>query len=260
MAAVVHPRKLLLFTLLSLSDLGLTLLLLRHGGGAVYESNPVAGWWLAAYGWVGLAAFKAGTVLVVAALAVVVSRSRPRAGGAVLGFGCSALALVVGYSCYLANCGSALAEGEGMEDLATLLQSQASIEVELSKGLEYRALLDRLTADLVAGRCCLAEATTQLAGAARARDPNWLHRLREEYGARSDKEGLAGNLIVQSLTQCSDDPAATVRLAHRLRHEFRAAFGPGGPGARAWLARVGIERKSLRHPGWIRCPASTLST
>jgi hypothetical protein len=255
MTALIHPRKLALFALLSLSDLALTLLLLRHGGGDVYESNPVAGWWLTSFGWAGLAAFKAGTVLVVAALAVVVSRSRPRAGGAVLGFGCLALALVVGYSCYLAQAVPARAETSVAEDLPSLNAAGARLRDEIDRGWEYRSLLEQLAADLGAGRCHLAEAAARLAETQRAHDPAWLRRLRTEYGARSDAEGLALNLIVQALAQHREDPTATARLARRLQHELRAAFGRGAPGAREWLAHFGIEWKGHPNPGPDRRPA-----
>jgi hypothetical protein len=70
--------KLLRFALLSLSDLGLTWLLLQRGGSRLYESNPVAAWRLAAHGWPGRAAFKAATVGAVAGLAVWIARHRPR--------------------------------------------------------------------------------------------------------------------------------------------------------------------------------------
>src|SRR5919199_622006 len=54
-ANILQPWKLCLFAVLSLADLGLTWQLLRDGG--AYESNPVAGWWLAHYGWAGVVAY-----------------------------------------------------------------------------------------------------------------------------------------------------------------------------------------------------------
>ena len=56
---MTHPRKQLLFILLSLVDLALTWWLLAHSYGQVYEANPVARWWLMRYGAAGLAGFKA---------------------------------------------------------------------------------------------------------------------------------------------------------------------------------------------------------
>jgi hypothetical protein len=99
---MVHPGKLLLFVLLSMADLFLTWLLVTGTGGQVYESNPVANYWLASYGWLGLGVFKAGMVSVVSTLVLVISRYRPRTGERVLLFACSTLTVVVLYSCFLA--------------------------------------------------------------------------------------------------------------------------------------------------------------
>jgi hypothetical protein len=87
--------------LLSVADLGLTYALIQQGNGEVYESNPIAEAWLNSYGWTGLALFKLAIILVVAAVAVYVSLSRPRTGGHILTFACLAVALVVGYSVHL---------------------------------------------------------------------------------------------------------------------------------------------------------------
>lgn len=92
---------LVLFALLSLADLGLTWVLIRHGGGRVRESNPVALAWLAGYGWHGLAGFKAATVLVFSGVVVVLVRRRPRAGLLLVLFACFAVGSVVYYSCQL---------------------------------------------------------------------------------------------------------------------------------------------------------------
>src|SRR5437763_16141838 len=93
--------KLALFVLLSAADFGATWLLLRAGDGAVCESNPVACWWLDQHGWVGLATFKALTVLLAGTLVVAISRWRPATGEHLLSFGCATLVGVVVYSCFL---------------------------------------------------------------------------------------------------------------------------------------------------------------
>ena len=69
-----HPRKLILFTALSLADLVLTCILLRRGGGRVYEGNPVADWWLDAWGWTGLVAFKVLAIVLATVLTAAISR------------------------------------------------------------------------------------------------------------------------------------------------------------------------------------------
>jgi hypothetical protein len=97
---LMHPGKLGLFLFLSLADLFLTWRLLQSSG-EMYESNPIAEWWLSCYGWAGLAGFKIGMALAVAILATAISLARPRTGGRVLAFACAALAVVVLYSCYV---------------------------------------------------------------------------------------------------------------------------------------------------------------
>ena len=95
---MTHPRKQLLFVLLSLVDLALTCWLLGHSEGQVYEANPVAGWWLARYGAAGLAGFKGAVVLLVLTLVAFIARRESRAAGRILIFGCVSLVLVDLYS------------------------------------------------------------------------------------------------------------------------------------------------------------------
>jgi hypothetical protein len=249
MAYLAHPRKLLLFVLLSLSDLGLTWLLVERGAGEVYESNPLAGWWLAAFGWLGLAAFKAGTVVTVAGLALWVSRYRPAAGNLILVFACSAVGCVVGYSCYLAGFGVRAAETPPAAELAVLEESSADLQARMKRVEAYRADLLELAADLGAGRGRLRDATRRLARHPQAHDPYWIDRLRERYGTTTVEECLAGNLIVNALVLLRDDPARAERAAHRLSREFRASFRPEESGSRTdWLAVAGVGRPHARHP------------
>jgi hypothetical protein len=98
---VFHPGKLVLFVILSFIDLYLTWRLVSLSGGCVYESNPIANWWLKSLGWLGLGIFKFSTMSMVATLTVIISRYRPRIGGLVLTFGCTTLSAVVLYSCLL---------------------------------------------------------------------------------------------------------------------------------------------------------------
>jgi Domain of unknown function (DUF5658) len=95
---MAHPRKQLLFVLLSVADLTLTWWLLRSSYGAFYEANPVACLLLKHFGWLGLAGFKVGLVLLVLTLVVFIARRQPRVAGRLLAFGCMCLALVVSYS------------------------------------------------------------------------------------------------------------------------------------------------------------------
>src|SRR5262249_61189290 len=75
MSALAHNRyKLVLFGLLSIADLVLTLYLPHQGNGRVYESNPLAGWWLARLGSFGLALYKVLCVLLFGTLILTISR------------------------------------------------------------------------------------------------------------------------------------------------------------------------------------------
>jgi hypothetical protein len=99
-----HCGKLCLYLLLSLADLLLTRQLVGGSPTEVYESNPIANAWLHAYGWAGLAAYKALAVLVVIGLVTLIFLHRPKLSGRVLQFACMATGSVVVYSCLLLGC------------------------------------------------------------------------------------------------------------------------------------------------------------
>lgn len=87
-----------LYAVLSALDFSLTHTLIEGSAGAAVESNPVAAVWLEQYGWVGLAAYKVGMVVVfLAAVGLLVPR-RPRAAVGLIAVGCSALLGVTTYS------------------------------------------------------------------------------------------------------------------------------------------------------------------
>jgi hypothetical protein len=216
---------LFLFLLLSLSDLGLTWLLVARGGGLVSEGNPVAGWWLTHYGWGGLAAFKFLTVLVVVGLTAVVSRSRPRSGGLILSVACSVLALVVGYSCYLVGGGARAAAEADSPEVEQVRAKAAELDREWDKCEEYHLALEQLSADLAAGRRSLNDATAQLSSTRQGRDASWLHHLQIQFPNGSDAECLAGNLALHTILLAQDDPAEAERLARRLEQDLTASFG-----------------------------------
>ena len=89
-----------LYSVLSAADFFLTLGLLQASQGEVFENNPVAGVWLANYGWTGLAVFKFAMVVLFVVLCVLISRYSPRASGRVLAFACAAVGVVVLCSSY----------------------------------------------------------------------------------------------------------------------------------------------------------------
>lgn len=97
-----HSRCLLVYGTLSLADLLLTVHLVDGHSGRVYESNPIASACMAAHGKAGLVVYKAAAVLVTGVMIGVICTHRPRLGGRVLVFACSAVGVVVLYSGALA--------------------------------------------------------------------------------------------------------------------------------------------------------------
>src|SRR5690349_18620406 len=123
--------KSVLFAVLGLADLLLTSYLLRTEYGSVYESNPVARWWLARWGWAGLAGFKLAIILLVIASVKLIARYRPRTATHVLSFACGATALVIGYSCTLL--GTARAHGLALnkEDMVRIVAKAYQLDAQV---------------------------------------------------------------------------------------------------------------------------------
>lgn len=86
------------FLALSLTDFVQTFALITGSDGAVYEANPIADAWLAKHGWTGLAAFKAGIVLVVVGVVAVLARRNPPAAVFVTAAACLVTGGVTVYS------------------------------------------------------------------------------------------------------------------------------------------------------------------
>jgi hypothetical protein len=225
MTGLPHRRFLSLFGVLSCADLVLTLWLLQEDR-LVYESNPIARWWLDRLGWVGLALFKVGMVLLTTVLAVVISRRHPRRGRQVLALACWAVGGVVLYSCSLAR---SVADQPERRQLSRSLQQSRQLDQSIRAGLQYQVLLDKLAEDLVARRCTLAEALPALASTGKAQDPAWLRLLHERYPNRSDRECLAANLMVSAFSLVTKDSARLWRVTRRLNADFRALFGRNAP-------------------------------
>lgn len=225
MPALAHPRKLSLFTALSLADLALTCFLLGRPGGGAYEWNPVASWWLVQFGWAGLAGFKLGIFLLIAALTLVVSRSRPRAAGRLLTFGCVALLAVVVYSGSLVR--GVRAQSAHFEQIQGQRQE---LDRDLIGRIEFSLLLERLRGELAAGRCTLAEAVETLADSEYVRKGDWSRVLGSRFPGQTTEERLATHLmycaVIGVLASSSDEAA---QLACYLDAQFRSCFGRPAP-------------------------------
>src|SRR5262249_6684265 len=94
--------RMALFAVLSLADLLLTWVLLRHSDGIVYESNPIANLFLNHYGWAGMVIFKFTDMLIVAWVAIVLCFFQPRVAQRVLSVACGIVGSVILYSSFLA--------------------------------------------------------------------------------------------------------------------------------------------------------------
>ncbi len=222
-ALILHPRKQSLFAVLSLTDLTLTWWLLGHTDGVVCEANPVACWWLARFGWHGLAGFKFGMMLFVGAVAAAISLARPRAGGGILGFGCAALGLVVFYSACLCCSVPSLCAG----DSASAINRQA--EEGNSNRAAFWTLRAQLAEDLIAGRCRLEDAATQLAGCEKLQDDELRRNQAGFYPGRPLLERLAASLINQAVLSRLSNPRTARQIARRLEDEFRRTYGSPPP-------------------------------
>jgi hypothetical protein len=225
MFGLVLGRRQFLFAALSLADLALTRLVLWRGGGLACESNPVAAWWLERFGWAGLVGFKVAVVVLVGALAAVVSWHHPRAGRRLLAFGCSALLAVVLYSASLVYWVEA---GPGSAAAATIRQNRESIrglERDAIRARAYEALLGRLAGDLAAQRRSLGEAVAALAQAEYVKDPQWRRRRQlGQPGCRKD-ECLAHTLALHTLDLVRADPYRSGQVRRDLEAQFRTNFG-----------------------------------
>src|SRR5260370_4530256 len=212
-----------LLLLLNAADFALTRFLCA-GETGVYEANPVAGWWLVQYGWVGLAGFKFATVLLVVGIATLLIRRRPRLGRAVLGLGCAAAAIAVLVGGYLAATAGQrdrqLAAAEAGDDAEA-----GRLDGELARGHDYRTVILRESDKLAAGQCTLAESIDRLAATDKASDSNWLALLRHSFGPLETRHCLALNLVEMTLTRSYRHPEIAA-ISKRLFRELREICGP----------------------------------
>lgn len=222
-------RAVALFTLLNVADLTLTWFLLDSAE-TIHEGNPVAAWLLDTYGWLGLTAFKASTMLVGAGLAVVICRRRPGTGQVLLGLCNVILALVVGYSTYLVGCLSLQGEDDlSPTDLRRLEVFNRRMDHERQVNWEYTRRRIQLCNELASRQRRLRDAVAELTTLEKAADPQWLRQLRELYPGYSDAACLAANLMEHTLAQRRQDQQGVQRLLVQLHRDFRTSFGTPPP-------------------------------
>lgn len=217
-------RKLLTFVVLSLVDFMLTWYLLTQSGGHVYESNPVAQWWLVHFGWVGLAGFKAAAMSLAAGLGIYLFLRRPAVGHRVLGFGCAALVTVVVYSGYLIQTVHASASDPD-DDIAFLAGRAKQIEESFRVGDSYRKEMEETSAALLAGNSTLTEAVVRIRNTRKAQDPEWYQQLSRHYPSLHHIEAqLAANILLHISNQVSREPHLGKRM-NQLLKEFSVLYG-----------------------------------
>lgn len=91
-------QETLLYVLVSAMDVFMTYILLGHQGGAFFESNPVARYFIHGWGMKGMVYFKFATVAFVCVLAQIIARRRPRIARWLLLGATALVAVVVIYS------------------------------------------------------------------------------------------------------------------------------------------------------------------
>jgi hypothetical protein len=152
----------------------------------------------------------------------------------VLTFACSAVALVVGYSCLLAGflrTGPAEGTAEWQD-----VQEARWLDSQIRTALSYNDLRIAVGDFLISERCTFSEAMGLLLQGKTSHSPKRLQILRLLYPGYSDEECLAANLlesVVYSLRQ--HHRARLIVVARRLEADFQAYYGKPVP------ERVGFQ-------------------
>jgi hypothetical protein len=89
----------------------------------------------------------------------------------------------------------------------------------------HRELLDRLSADLTAGRRTLPEAADMLADFARQRTPEWLRGVGRRYPGRSEEAAAASALVYFTMFRLHGGNTEDEETARRLAAGYRACYG-----------------------------------
>jgi hypothetical protein len=198
-----HPGKFALFAILSTADLSLTIFLLNHSRGLVYEGNPIANAWLSCYGWSGLIIYKVLTISLLAGSLLWVSLYQTRLAGRVLLFACVTLTLVVVYS---AN----MVRNLDVADEERQLRTEDELAV-------YRSLLHQFaqaSREVRSGSCTLAQATDRLAA---AENSYWQVLLHRRYPGLTDRECLAA-FLQENIQNASPNTVRATRVSRRRTH------------------------------------------
>jgi hypothetical protein len=248
-AVKFQHRKLLLFVLLSLADLVITCSLIARGGGAIYETNPVANAWLDAYGWKGLALFKAGMVVVIVGIAVLVSVYRPQTSARLLGFACLTTFVVVVYSCYVARA-AGVYSGEARADETQALKARLQrLEFDSAIRKAHWQRMMHLCGKLTSGERNLKQVVDELRRGPTGVADAWLALYRSRYPRLSDEQYLGIFLVQQArIINGYRGPAVLARISATLEDQFVEAFGVPYPAGTDRVPRGNAVTASPEEP------------
>jgi hypothetical protein len=224
-----HPRGFALFILLSLGDLLLTRLLIESGQGGIYESNPIANFWLSAYGWEGLFLFKSLAVFLVSLVCIWISLHRPPLSAGILAFACTVTGGVVLYSCLLCFGPVGASQLRAEEECRRAEDRGRLLEQKVIRYRLHRSLMAHLSEELMVRPDGLAQAVTTLERSEKARDSGWLRARQRVYMTQSDQECLALYLMQYAVSYVADQPREFDAVAARLQAAFQALFHHPAP-------------------------------
>jgi hypothetical protein len=104
-----------------------------------------------------------------------------------------------------------------------------SVSQELDQRLQsteaHRELLQRLSAELIAGRRTLPGAATVLADFSRQSKPEWLRAAGKRYPGRSEQASVAASMVYYTLFRLHDGNPEDEQKACRLAADYRASYG-----------------------------------
>jgi hypothetical protein len=108
---------------------------------------------------------------------------------------------------------------------ADLEAQSRELDRQLQNTDAHHDRLDRLSADLIAGRRTLPEGVTVLADFARQRKPDRLRRVGRSYPGRSEEAAVAAALVYFTLFRLHDHNPEDEETARRLAADYRACYG-----------------------------------
>lgn len=229
------------FAGLAAADFATTRALVDARHSAVGEGNAVAAWVLAHYGWAGLAVFKAAMVALVAGIALLVSRQRPRLAPLLLGFACAASALTTAYSIGLMSGQQRLLGGPDGWGISEPRERRRTLARDGERIGDYLAAVRSIAEDLRTCRSSLREGLARLDQTEQARDPSWPDKLQAVFPPLKKREELLAASLVQNALARASEGSERQAVGERLAQEFRELFARDLPDLPSRTARARPE-------------------